>query len=118
MFSLVPELYAMSSQSGQDPGFMGQIILFGAIFLIFFMLVIRPQQRKAKKHRELVSTLSKGDQVVTASGIYGKVSKVFDDKDYVLLEIADKTVIQIQKAQIGGVIQSKAKSAAEADQSK
>ena len=118
MFSLVPDLYAMSTQSGQDPGFMGQIILFGAIFLIFFMLVIRPQQRKAKKHRELVASIQKGDQVITASGIYGKVNKAFDDKEYVLLEIADKTVIKIQKAQIGGVIQSKAKSAAETEESK
>ena len=118
MFSLVPDLYAMSSQSGQDPGFMGQIILFGAIFLIFFMLVIRPQQRKAKKHRELIAAVQKGDQVVTASGIYGKVNKVFDEKDYLLLEIADKTVIQIQKSQIGGVVQSSAKSGTEAEKSK
>jgi preprotein translocase subunit YajC len=118
MFSLVPDLYAMSTQSGQDPGFMGQIILFGAIFLIFFMLVIRPQQKKAKKHRELLSSVQKGDQVVTASGISGKVNKVFDEKDYLLLEIADKTVIQIQKSQIGGVIQSKAQPAVEAEQNK
>ena len=86
--------------------------------LIFFMLVIRPQQKKAKKHRELISSVQKGDQVVTASGIYGKVNKVFDEKDYLLLEIADKTVIQIQKSQIGGVIQSKAQPAVEAEQNK
>lgn len=109
-FSIIPELYAFSPKSGSDPGMMGQIILFGAIFLIFFMLVIRPQQRKAKKHKELVSNLQKGDQVITASGIYGKVNKYFDDKEYVLLEITDKTIIKILKSQISNVLQSKAMS--------
>ncbi|MBT4268870.1 MAG: preprotein translocase subunit YajC [Deltaproteobacteria bacterium] len=107
MFSIVPDLYAMSPQSGGgNPGMMGQFVLFGAIFLIFFLLVIRPQQKKAKKHREMVSSIQKGDKVITSSGIYGKINKYFDDKDYMLLEIADKTIIKIQKNQISDVVKS------------
>ncbi len=109
MLSIIPELYAMTPQSGGDnPGMMGQFVLFGAIFVIFFFLVIRPQQKKVKKHREMVSALQKGDQVITASGIYGKINKYFDDKDYMLLEIAEKTIIKVQKSQISDVIRSKA----------
>lgn len=85
---------------------MGQMVLFGAIFLIFFLLVIRPQQKKAKKHREMISSLQKGDRIVTASGIHGKINKYFDDKDYMLLEIAEKTIVKIQKNQVAEVIKS------------
>jgi preprotein translocase subunit YajC len=107
MLSIIPELYAMTPQSGGDGGgMMGQFVLFGAIFLIFFLLVIRPQQKKAKKHREMVSTMSKGDRVVTASGIHGKINKYFDDKDYLMLEIAEKTIIKIQKNQVADVVKS------------
>jgi len=107
MFSIVPDLYAMSPLSGgSDPGMMGQFVLFGAIFLIFFLLVIRPQQKKAKKHREMVASVQKGDKVITSSGIYGKINKYFDDKDYMFLEIADKTIIKIQKTQIADVTKS------------
>jgi len=108
MLSLVPDLHAMVPQTGGNPGMMGQFALFGIIFLIFFLLVIRPQQKKAKKHREMIASVQKGDQVVTAAGIYGKISKYFDDREYMLLEIADKTVIKVQKTQIADVIKSKA----------
>lgn len=108
MFSIIPDLYAMSPQSGGgSAGMMGQIILFGSIFLIFFLLVIRPQQKKVKRHQQMLSSLKKGDQVITSSGIYGKINKFFDDKDYMLLEIADKTVVKLQKSQVADVIRSK-----------
>lgn len=107
MFSIIPDLYAMAPQSGGgNPGMMGQLVLFGAIFLIFFMLVIRPQQKKAKKHREMITTMQKGDRVITASGIHGKINKISDDKDTMLLEIAEKTIIKIQKNQIADVVKS------------
>jgi preprotein translocase subunit YajC len=108
MLSLVPNLYAMAPQSGCGGGMTGQLILFGSIFLIFFLLVIRPQQKKVKKHQQMIAALQKGDQVITASGIYGKINKYFDDKEFVLLEIAERTVIKIQKNQIGDVVRSKA----------
>ncbi len=107
MFSLVPDLYAMANPSDKSSG-MSSLIMFGLIFLIFFFLIIRPQQKKAKKHRLLLERVKKGDQVITGAGIYGTVTKVFDTKNYVLLEIADKTVIKILKNQISDVIKSKA----------
>ena len=107
MFSLIPDLYAMSPQGGGGGGMMGQIILFGSIFLIFFLLVIRPQQKKVKKHQQMLSALNKGDQIITSSGIYAKINKIFDDKDYMLVEIADKTIVKMQKGQVADVIKSK-----------
>lgn len=115
LLSFVNDAYAMAPQASQSggQGWMGQMILFGAIFLIFFLLVIRPQQKKVKKHQEMVSKLGKGDKIVTASGIYGTVVKFYDDKDYLELEIANKTVIKIQKSQVGGI--EKLKNAPEAE---
>lgn len=108
MFSLVPDLYAMAPQSGSGgPGMMGQIVLFGSIFLIFFLLVIRPQQKKVKKHQQMLASLQKGDQIITASGIHGKINKYFDDKDFILVEIAEKTIVKLQKNQVADVIRSK-----------
>ena len=106
MFSLIPDLYAMSPQSGGSPGMMRQIILFGSIFLIFFLLVIRPQQKKVKKHNSMLQSLQKGDQIITSSGIYGKINKYFDDKEFMLVEIADKTIVKLQKNQVSDVVKS------------
>ena len=107
MFSLIPDLYAMSPQGGGSPGMMGQIVLFGSIFLIFFLLVIRPQQKKVKRHQQMLAALKKGDQIITSSGIYGKINKFYDDKDFMLVEIADKTIVKMQKGQVADVIKSK-----------
>ena len=106
MFSLIPTVYAMAPQGGeaQGPGMAGQFALFGVIFLIFYLLVIRPQQKKAKDAQKMIESLQKGDQVVTQAGIYGKVNKFTGDKDYLHLEIAEKTIVKIKKAQIAEVI--------------
>lgn len=103
MFNLIPSAYAMNptaGAAGDNPGMMGQFVLFGVIFLIFYMFVIRPQQKKQKELKDLVSALKKGDQLVTNSGIYGTVSKINDEKGFVMLEIAERTVIKINKDQI------------------
>lgn len=119
MFSLIPNLYAMSSQSGGgSPSMMVNIAMFGSIFLIFFLLVIRPQQKKVKKHQQMLASLKKGDQIITSSGIHGKINKYFDDKDFMLVEIAEKTVIKIQKNQVADLVRSKPEKELEDDKTK
>ncbi len=72
------------------------------IFLIFWFLVIRPQQKKAKSHRLLVQNLKKGDHVYTDGGIHGTIQKVAED--FVTLEIAPKVPIKIMRARIADVL--------------
>ena len=74
------------------------IIMFG----IFYFLLIYPQQKKAKEHRKLLDALKKGDAVVTAGGIYGKVTAL--DENIVTLEIATGVNIRIKKGHIAEVI--------------
>ncbi len=65
------------------------------IFVVFYFLLIRPQQKRAKEHKQMVASLAKGDEVVTNGGALGKVAAV--DDNFVSLEIADGVVIKVQR---------------------
>jgi len=71
---------APAGQSGGTAAALIQFFPFIAIFVIFYLLVMRPQQRRVKEHRDSVSAVKKGDEVVTGGGHIGKVTKVGDDE--------------------------------------
>lgn len=77
------------------------IFLFIIIFAIFYLLVFRPQQRKAKERKELLSNLKAGDRVVTSGGLHGKIIGLTDT--IVTLEIADKVRVKVSRNQISGL---------------
>lgn len=79
----------------EGPSAMMQLIFFGGFILIFYFLMWRPQSKRAKEHRELVSALNKGDEVVTNGGIAGKITKVSDD--FITVEIAQGVEMKVQK---------------------
>lgn len=99
MFSLA---YAADSPlaGGGASGFMSFIPLI-FMFAIFYLLLIRPQQKKAKEHKALLETLQKGDQVVTAGGIHGKVTAIEDA--IAVIEVATGVNIRINKAFIASI---------------
>ncbi len=68
------------------------------IFVVFYFLLIRPQTKRAKEHREMVSKLATGDEVVTNGGVLGRITEVGDA--FVTLEVADKVAIKVQKFQV------------------
>lgn len=72
------------------------------IFVIFYFLLIRPQMKRAKEHRELVGNLSKGDEVVTNGGLLGKIIEVGDT--FISLELADNVVVKLQKHAVSSVM--------------
>ena len=75
----VSDAHAMAPNSQQGGGGYEGIIMLVIMFAIFYFLLIRPQSKRAKAHRELIENLSLGDSVVTAGGIHGKVTAVQDD---------------------------------------
>ncbi|MCH8497250.1 MAG: preprotein translocase subunit YajC [Marinobacter sp.] len=77
---------------------MGQIIFFGGFILIFYLLIWRPQSKRAKEHKTLMSGLNKGDEVVISGGLAGKITKVADD--FIVLEVADKVEVKVQKVAV------------------
>ncbi|MFW6011197.1 MAG: preprotein translocase subunit YajC [Desulfosalsimonas sp.] len=72
------------------------------MFVIFYFLLIRPQQKKAKAHQEMINNLKKGDRVVTSGGIHGTITSL--DENTATVEIADKVRIKVTRGSIGGVV--------------
>jgi preprotein translocase subunit YajC len=73
-----------------------------AIFVVFYFLLIRPQQKKAKEARAMLAALQKGDEVVTAGGLLGRISKLTDQ--YATLEVAPNTEITIQRQAVAQLL--------------
>lgn len=86
----------------QQPSAWPTILMFGAIIVIFYFLAIRPQNKRAKAHREMVSNIGKGDEVVTNGGMMGKVTDVDDSS--ITLEIAKDVHVKHQKHAIASVL--------------
>jgi preprotein translocase subunit YajC len=80
-----------------------QIVPLVAVFAIMWLLLIRPQQRKAREHLEMVKALRRGDQVVTQGGILGKVTKVKDDTE-IEVEVAPGVNVRVQRSAVSAVV--------------
>lgn len=94
--------------AGQGGGMMSTMVMMFAILGIFWFLLIRPQQKEQKAQQEMLSALSKGDKVATASGLHGKVHEVRGD--LVVLEVADKVRLTVDKVSVKRKIQPEAAS--------
>jgi preprotein translocase subunit YajC len=81
---------------------LGGLLPFLLIFVIMYFLLLRPQQKRAKQHQEMVKNLRRGDNVITSGGLVGKVTKVVDD-DQVEIEIADGVRVRQVKSMIADV---------------
>lgn len=75
-----------------------QMLFFGAIILVFWLFIIRPQAKKQKEQNQFSDTLERGQEVVTASGMLGRINKV--EGDVVTLEVATKTYIRVTKSAV------------------
>jgi preprotein translocase subunit YajC len=97
----ISNAYAQAAAPAADPGLMGNLSTFLPLILMFvvmYFLMIRPQQKRAKEQKSMMDALAKNDEVVTAGGMLGKVTKVADG--YVTLEISTGTEIIVQKSAI------------------
>lgn len=78
------------------------LLMLGAMFIAFYFLLIRPQAKRAKEHKAMVASLSKGDEVVTAGGLIGRVAKI--DEAYLVLEVADGVQVKLQRQAVQAVL--------------
>ncbi len=99
----VSPAYAQGAAPAADGSFLVSLLPIILIFVIFYFLLIRPQQKKAKDHRAMVDALKRGDMVVTAGGIIGKVQKVVSPTE-VEVEIADRMRVRVVRHTITEVL--------------
>ncbi|AYF88245.1 MULTISPECIES: preprotein translocase subunit YajC [Pseudomonas] len=105
MSFLIPAAYADAAAPAAAAGPAGTgfewVFLIGFL-VIFYLMIWRPQAKRAKEHKNLLGSLQKGDEVVTSGGIAGKVTKVTDD--FVVIEVSDSVELKFQKAAIAATL--------------
>ncbi len=96
--------FAMSSQgSGGGGGAMG-LLPFILMFVILYLLLIRPQQKKHRVHQQMLQTLKKGDRVLTTGGLFGTVVGIKENENIVVLRLAENVKVEVQKGAISAKI--------------
>ena len=96
---LIQNAHAQGAQQGDPFGFLLPMII---IFVAFYFLLIRPQQKKQKAHSSLVAALKEGDEILTAGGMLGKITGV--SEHYVVVKISENTEIKMQKSSVSQVV--------------
>ena len=91
---IVSPAYAQGAAPGGDASFMSFLPII-LMFVVLYFVMIRPQMKRAKEHKAMVEALQKGDEVIAAGGVLGKVTKVADN--YVTIEISSNVEIRVQR---------------------
>ncbi len=100
MSFFIQDAWAQGAAAASDPWL--SMLPLVIIFVVFYFLLIRPQQKRQKEHKDLISKLVTGDEVVTAGGVLGKVTEV--GESFVHVEISDGVHIKVQRQTIGAVM--------------
>ncbi len=104
--SLIPNAFAAEPAQAATSGPFGNFMSFLPmiiIFILFWFLLIRPQQKKMKLHSQMLAELQNGDEVVTSSGILGKIEKITDQ--FISLEVANNVIINVQKSTVSAKVE-------------
>ncbi len=101
---MINSIILFAPPPGQDPGasMISTLIMFAAIFMIMYFLMIRPQQKRAKEREKMLGDLKKGDKVIMSSGIYGTISSI--DERTVVVQVADNVKIKFEKSAVAAVL--------------
>lgn len=97
---------------GAQGGF-GAFVPLILMFVIFYFLLIRPQQKRNKEHREMVSSLKKGDRIITSGGLHGRITGVADG--VLTVEIADKVRVKVNRGNVSALVGANPQSPASKD---
>ena len=101
MFSTTAYAQAAGGGGGFDLMALAPLVL---IFVVFYFLLIRPQQKRAKEHREMLSKVQRNDRIVTNGGLIGKVAKVHDERDELDVDIAENVRVTVRRSMISEVV--------------
>jgi len=99
-------MYQVGGEAPPQANPLGMLLPFVLIFAVFYFLIIRPQSKRQKDHKSMVSSLKKGDGIVTAGGIHGTIQAISDENEIVTIEIADKVRVKINRGSISKVVEN------------
>lgn len=102
MSFFIPAAMAQAQAPAAQGNPMITLVMFGGLFVFMYFVMIRPQRKRQKEHQELVTSLSKGDEVVMNSGMLGKIIKV--DENYLVLETGNNVELKFQKVAVHAVL--------------
>ncbi|WDE00079.1 MULTISPECIES: preprotein translocase subunit YajC [Thalassomonas] len=103
MSLFISQAHAAAAPAPQGGG-MEMVIMLLVFGLVFYFMIYRPQAKRVKEHKNLMSELSKGDEVLTQGGVVGKIVKVSDEKDFIVVSIAEGTEVTVQKGAVTAVL--------------
>jgi preprotein translocase subunit YajC len=115
-FGITPAL--AQDAAGGGTGMLLQLLPLILIFGVFYVLLIRPQQKKVKEHREMLGTLKRNDRIITAGGIVGRITTVRDGSDEIEVEIAPNVRVTVVRGTISSVIRPEGTAANDAKAAK
>jgi len=98
----IASAYAQAAEGAPAGGELFQIVFLVGLFALFYFIAIRPQRKRQKEHAAMISALEKGNEVVTSSGILGKITGL--DDNYVVLSVAEKVELKFQRVHIHAVL--------------
>ncbi|QXO16800.1 MULTISPECIES: preprotein translocase subunit YajC [Vibrio] len=101
--SLISVAHAAGEGSPQGGGF-EMLIMLGMFAVIFYFMIYRPQSKRVKEHKNLMASMSKGDEVLTSGGLVGKITKIAEDNDYVSIELNANNEVVIKKDFVTAVL--------------
>lgn len=101
---LISSAHAAAPTGSAEGGTFSLILMLAVFGLIFYFMIYRPQAKRVKEHKNLVSSLGKGDEVLTQGGLVGRISKVADDNDFMVIAVAENVEMTIQKGSVAAVL--------------
>lgn len=99
---MIDTAWAQAGGGAAGPSTLVSFLPLGLVFVVFYFLLIRPQQQKAKEHRVLLANLKKNDEIITNGGLYGRVLAMADD--VITVEIAPNVKVRVSRPQIASVV--------------
>ncbi|ENY71495.1 preprotein translocase subunit YajC [Aeromonas diversa] len=102
--SIISKAYADAGVAAPQGGGMEMIIMLAVFGLIFYFMIYRPQAKRVKEHKNLMGSLTKGDEVLTSGGLVGKITKVSAENDYLVLALNDQTQVTIKRDFVTAVL--------------
>jgi preprotein translocase subunit YajC len=99
---IIPNAWAQAAPSGGGDGGLINLLMLVVLFVVFYFLLIRPQTKRVKEHKQMVESLEKGDEIVTNGGLLGRITQMGDN--FIMLEVATNTEIKVQRQSVAAVM--------------